>query len=140
MEVYTHGKFHQFRICGCQVINAQMFSLRCSIHETTFLEGFWASPPPSPKYGTRLLRFWPEVVSRKTKTSSKQSFKIKCLSGNGTYLKLGPIYYWKTQNFPWNRILMTIKQHKYQVPDKSHYPYKINQKKLFLGTQMDFLR
>ena len=57
---------------------------------------------------------------------------------------LGPIYYWKcqniakNQNFPWNYILMTIKQHKYQVPDKSEKSYKINQQNPFLGQKWTF--
>ena len=42
----------------------------------------------SPKYRTSLLKFRPEVVSHKKKTVSKQSFKIMCLSRNGTYPKL----------------------------------------------------
>ena len=44
--------------------------------------------PFSPKYGTSLLKFWPEVVYYQIQTVPKQSFKIKCLSGNGTYPKL----------------------------------------------------
>ena len=63
-----------------------MFSRWCSIHDTTLLWGFLS--PFSPKYGTSLLNSRPEVVSNKTKTVSKQSFKVKCLSGNGTYPKL----------------------------------------------------
>ena len=63
-----------------------MFSWWCSIHDTTLLWGFLS--PFSPKYGTSLLNSRPEVVSNKTKTVSKQSFKVKCLSGNGTYPKL----------------------------------------------------
>ena len=45
---------------------------------------------------------------------------------------LGPIYPWKNknivkkQNLARNYILMTIKQHKYQTPDKSQNSYKIN--------------
>ena len=33
LEVHNCGKFHLCSICGCQVINFQMFSWRCSIHE-----------------------------------------------------------------------------------------------------------
>ena len=51
--------------------------------------------PFSPKCGTSLLKFRPEVVSRKTNTISKQSFKIKCLSRNGTYPKLKVlVHFW----------------------------------------------
>ena len=63
-----------------------MFSWWCSIHDTTLLWGFLS--PFSPKYGTSLLNSRPVVVSNKTKTVSKQSFKVKCLSRNGTYPKL----------------------------------------------------
>ena len=63
-----------------------MFSWQCSIHEMAPFGGFLG--PSSPKYGSSLLKFRPEVVSHKTKTVSEQSFKIKCLCGNRTYPKL----------------------------------------------------
>ena len=44
--------------------------------------------PFSPKYGSSLLKFRPEVVSHKKNTVYDQYFKIKCLSGNGTHPKL----------------------------------------------------
>ena len=57
--------------------------------------------PFSPKYGTSLLEFRPVVVvSHKTKTASKQSFKIKCLSGNGTYPKLKVLVHFWAQFTP----------------------------------------
>ena len=49
--------------------------------------------PFSPKYGTSLLTFRPEVVSHKTNTVSEQSFKIKCLCGNRTYPKLTNLFF-----------------------------------------------
>ena len=49
---------------------------------------------------TSLLKFLPEVVSHKTKRVSKQSFKIKCLSGNGTYPKLKVLVHFWAQFTP----------------------------------------
>ena len=47
---------------------------------------FWALSPPNM---TRFCRnFDQRYVFHNTKTLSEQSFKIKCLSGNGTYPKL----------------------------------------------------
>ena len=75
MEVHNYGKFHQCSICGCQVINFQMFSWQCSIHEMApfFCGGGRFLGPFSHKYGSSLLKFRPEVVSHKTKTVSEQS-------------------------------------------------------------------
>ena len=80
-----------------------MFLWRCSIRETTRLgegggRGFLN--PFSPKYGTSLLKFRPEVFSYKTKTESKQSLKIKCLSRNGTYPKLKVLVHFWAQFIP----------------------------------------
>ena len=89
-------------MCGCQVVNVQMFSWRRSIHETTLWEregrGFLS--PFSPKYGKSLLKFRPEVVSHKTKTVSKNFFKIKCLIGNETYPKLKGLVHFCSQFIP----------------------------------------
>ena len=60
------------------------------------------SEPFPPKYGTSLLKFRPEVVSHKTKTVSKQFFKIKCLTRNGTYPKLKVLVHLWTQFIPGN--------------------------------------
>ena len=65
-----------------------MFLWRCSIHEMAPFVGGGVLSPFSPKYGSSLLKFLPEVVSHKTKTVAEQSFKIKCLSGNRTYPEL----------------------------------------------------
>ena len=93
MEVHNCGKFHWCSICGCQVINFQMFSWQCSIHEMAPFGGFLG--PFSPKYGSSLLKFRPEVFFHKTKTVSEKSFKIKCLCGNRTYPKLTDlVHFW----------------------------------------------
>ena len=72
-----------------------MFLLWCSIHETTLL-----LCPFSPKYGTSLLKFRPEVVSHKTMTVYKQSFKIKCLRQNKMYPKLKVLVHFWAQFTP----------------------------------------
>ena len=61
--------------------------------------GCWALSPLN--IAQVLLKFWPEVVSHKTKTVSRQSFKIKCLSGNGTYPKLNVLVHFWDQFTPW---------------------------------------
>ena len=64
---------------------------------------FWGVPEPSPfppafpKFDSSLLKFWPEVISYQTKTISKQSFKIKCLSRNGNYTKLKVLVHFAAQ-------------------------------------------
>ena len=86
IEVHNCGKFHYCSTCGCQVINFQMFSWRCSIHEI------------GPSGGSSLLKFRPEVFSHEIKTVSELSFKTKCLSGNGTHPKFTVIFLWVTPN------------------------------------------
>ena len=86
MEVHNGGKFHRYSICGFQVIKFEMFLWQCSIHEIDFFKGFLG--PFCPKYGSVCLKCWPEVLSDKTKTVFKQSFKIWYLSRKGTYSKL----------------------------------------------------
>ena len=56
--------------------------------------------PFSPKYDTSFLKFRSEVVTHKKKTVSKQSFKFKCLSRNGTYPKLKVLVHFWTQFIP----------------------------------------
>ena len=119
MEVHNCGNFHYCSICGCQVINFQIFSWQCSIHEMASFGRFLG--PFSLKYGSSLLKFRPEVVSHKTKTVSEQFFKIKCLSGNRTYPKLTVLVHFWTQ-FPGNpkycpKLLFSQKlsSYKYQI-------------------------
>ena len=69
MKIHNRDKFHRYSICGCQFINFQMFSWRCSIHELGHLgEGGGSLGPNSPEYGSVLLKFAPEVVFQKKKT------------------------------------------------------------------------
>ena len=78
-----------------------MFLWRCSIHEMdSFGRGGGFLAPFFPKYGSSLLKFRSEVVSHNTKTVSEQSFKIKCLSGNRTYLKLTVLVHFWAQFTP----------------------------------------
>ena len=75
-----------------------MFLWRCTIHEMApfgrFLGLF------SPKYGSSLLKFQSGVVSHKKKTVFEQSFKIKCLSRNGTHPKLTVLVHFGAQFTP----------------------------------------
>ena len=85
MKIHTRGKFHLFTICGSKDINFQMFSWRCSSHEMGSFWGFLGRF--SPKHGSNLLKFGPEVIYHETKKVYKQCFKIRCFSTNGTYTK-----------------------------------------------------
>ena len=73
--IYSTGKFHKNRICGCEIKNFQSLLYWFSIHEWngSFL-GFLG--PYSPKYCLILLKMWPEVVSINKKTVFEKSFKI----------------------------------------------------------------
>ena len=99
MVIHNRGKFHQHSICGSQVINFQMFSWQCSIHEMAPFWGFLG--PFSPKYGSNQLKFEVEVVYHKTKTVYEQCFKIKCLSTtNGMYPKFTVLVHFWAQFTP----------------------------------------
>ena len=65
MNIHNHGKFHLYSICGCQVINFQMFSWRCSIDEIVlFGEGGRGRGlgPNSSKCCQILEKFLPKLV------------------------------------------------------------------------------
>ena len=53
MKIHNGGKFHIYRICGCEVINFQIFSWRCSFHFGHF--GVFLSPN-SPKCSQILFK------------------------------------------------------------------------------------
>ena len=61
MEVHNHGKFHWCSICGCQVINFQMFSSQCSNHE---MVPFWGVSGPF------LLQIWLKFLKISTRGTS----------------------------------------------------------------------
>ena len=85
MVIHYRDKFYHYSISGSQVINFQMFSWWCSIHEKASFGGFlWLFYP---KYGSILLKISPEAVYCKKKLVCGQSFKINCLSTNKTYPK-----------------------------------------------------
>ena len=85
MRIHIRGKFHQDCFCGSKVINFQIVLWWWSSHSVGAFWGFL--DPFSPKYGSNLLKFGPEVVHRKTNKVCEQCFKIRCLSTNGTYPK-----------------------------------------------------
>ena len=127
------------------------FSCNAASRKWPLFRGFWAL---SHANMTQVCwNFDQRYVFHKAKTVFEQSFKIPCLNGNKTYPKLMTLaHFWaqftprkpkrlpKTKIFSRNYILMTIKKHKSQVPDKSQNSYKINEKPSFLWLNMDFLR
>ena len=75
MKIHYCGKFHLYSICGCQVINLQMFSWQSSIHEIALFGGFWALTPP--KCCQILPKFLPELVFKETQTVFEEFWKIQ---------------------------------------------------------------
>ena len=78
--------------------------------------------PFSPKYRSSFLKFRPEVVSHNTNTVCEQSFKIKHLSGNGTYPKLTVlVHFWaqftpgKPKLLPKNKFSQKLHSYDYQI-------------------------
>ena len=108
--------------------------------------------PFSPKHGSSFLKFRPEVVSHNTKTVSEQYFKIKRLSGNGTYSKLTVLVHFWAQFTPGkpkilakNKILpeTTSLCLLHNTSPRSQITYRILIKlikKTFFRPKMDFLR
>ena len=135
MVIHNRGKFHHHVICGSKVINFQMFSWRCSIHEMVPSWGF---------FGLFLPQIWLKFVEIWTRGSLSQDKYIAWTIFQNWVFKhkrdvpkvysygpfLGPIYPQKTknvaknQNFPRNYILRNIKWLKSQIPDKSQNSYK----------------
>ena len=116
IKIHNHDQFHQYSICGCQVIIFQSFSYWFSIHKVA-LFGFFMGPY-SPKCGLIMLQFSPEVFKNSAlRIFQKISFWLKW--DIPKIYKFGPIwgaiYPWKTkniaekQNFCKNCILKTIK-------------------------------
>ena len=120
IEVHNRGKFHQCNICGCQVINFQMFSWPCSIHEMAPFDGFLG--PFSRKYDLSFLKFRPEVRLSQDKHSLWTIFQNQVFKRKRDVPKfMILVYFWaqftsrkpkilpKTKIFSRNYILMTIK-------------------------------
>ena len=66
IKIHNRGKFYEYSILDCQVINFQSFSYRFSIHEMPLFGEVLG--PNSPKYCQILLKFSPQVVFKETKT------------------------------------------------------------------------
>ena len=66
IKIRISDKFHQYSICGCEVKNFQSFLYWFSVHKMIPFGMFLGSY--SPKYCLILLKFWPEVVSKKRNT------------------------------------------------------------------------
>ena len=69
-----------------------------------FLGSFWALP--SPNMNRVCWNFDHRYVFHKKNTVSEQSFKIKCLSGNGKYSKLIVLVHFWAQFTPKNREIL----------------------------------
>ena len=65
MKIHKFGKFHQYSICHCQVINLKCFSYWFSIHEIHLFGRFLG--PYSPKYSL----IFAEVLTRGSTLASK---------------------------------------------------------------------
>ena len=85
MKTHNRVKFHFDIICGCQVINFQMFSWQCSIHELGHLREILS--PNSPKYCLILLKFAPEVVLKEEKTMFQKFLENSNRNENWTLAK-----------------------------------------------------
>ena len=66
IKIHNCGKFYEYSILDCQVINFQSFSYRFSIHEMPLFGEVLG--PNSSKYCQILLKFSPQVVLKETKT------------------------------------------------------------------------
>ena len=60
MKVHNRGKFHQYSICGCQVMNFQMFSQQQKLPLQA--ASGWFSGHNSPKCSQILLKFGTECI------------------------------------------------------------------------------
>ena len=74
-KIHNRGKFHEYSICGCQVINFQSFSCWFSIHEMALFGGFLG--PNFFKCCPILMKFSPGVVFKKKTLYFKNLWKIQ---------------------------------------------------------------
>ena len=65
ITIHNRGKFYEYSIFGCQVINFQSFSYQFSIHEMALFGE--VLDPNSPNYCQILLKFSAKVVLKETK-------------------------------------------------------------------------
>ena len=66
IKIDNRGKFYDYTIFDCQVINVQGFLYQFSIQEMALFGEVLV--PNSPKYFKILLKFSPQVVFKETKT------------------------------------------------------------------------
>ena len=97
-KIYICGKFHHYSICGCEVKD---FWIDAASMKWPLFRVFWALTFPNifPNI-TKLLKFWLEVVSNKTKSVFKKSF-CKLWRVPKVYSLVpfwGTMYLWKTKN------------------------------------------
>ena len=90
LEVHNRGKFHLYSICGCEVKKFEMFSWRWSIHEMAHFGGFLGRN--SPKCGSILLKFAPQLFLMEIKTLLQEFLKNANFSRNRTFPKFARFF------------------------------------------------
>ena len=102
MKIHNRGKFHLYSICGCQVMNFQMFSWQCSIHKMVLLGGFFGSwlPQILPDFAKIFL---PEVVFKDTQTVFEELWKNSSFYRNERYPKFAGLFKLWPPFSPWRR-------------------------------------
>ena len=75
IKIHNRGKFYQYSIFGCQVMNFQNFLYQFSIHEMALFGEVLS--PNSPKYRQILLKFSPQVVFKEQKQCFKNLWKTQ---------------------------------------------------------------
>ena len=116
-----------------------------------FLGSFWALP--SPNMNRVCWNFDHRYVFHKKNTVSEQSFKITCLSGNGTYPKLIVLVHFWAQFTPkipkcWQNSKLFFRNYVLWLSNNTSPRSQINhriyikliKKKTFLWPKMDFLK
>ena len=83
MKIHNCGKFHLYSICGCQVINFQMFSWQYSIHELGHFVGIWALTAPN--IVQSCLNLHQRQYSRRGRQCFKNLWEIQSFMEAGCY-------------------------------------------------------
>ena len=84
MKIHNRGKFHLHSICGSQVTNIQKFSWWWGIYELGYF-GRGVLGPNSPKNGSILVIFAPEVVFKERNRVLKFFWRIPIFTESTRY-------------------------------------------------------
>ena len=135
IKIHNRGKFYEYSIFDCQVINFQSFSYQFSIHEMALFGEVLG--PNSHKYHQILITFSPQVVFKETKTVLQESLKNSNFYRNGRYpefallVQLWPLF------SPWRRWLNF--KNKIILEEKIHplgYPKIVKSRRISSPLQM----